>query len=148
MATIRAVRPDDTETWLDLRCALWPEGSRDEHREEIGEFFKGIQDAQAVLLAEETDGRIVGMAELSIRSYAEGCTTNRVAYLEGWYVVPEFRGKKIGRQLVEAAEDWGRVHGCCEFASDSYPDNKGSIAAHLALGFDDIGLIRCFKKDL
>ena len=83
---IRHASTGDTEDWLKLRCALWPEGTRDEHRREIESFLAGTAvEPQAVLLAER-DGRIVGFAELSIRSHAEGCTTNRVAFLEGWYV--------------------------------------------------------------
>ena len=38
--------------------------------------------------------------------------------------------------------------GCTELASDAQPDNETSIAAHLALGFSDEGLVRCFSKKL
>jgi aminoglycoside 6'-N-acetyltransferase I len=88
------------------------------------------------------------MAELSVRPCAEGCLTSRVAYLEGWYVVPEARRRGVGRALLQEAEDWGRTQGCTEFASDTQPDNDGSIAAHRALGFEDAGLVRCFRKEL
>jgi RimJ/RimL family protein N-acetyltransferase len=53
-----------------------------------------------------------------------------------------------GRALVAAAEAWGRREGCSEFASDADPNNEASIAAHRALGFADVGLIRCFRKTL
>lgn len=32
--------------------------------------------------------------------------------------------------------------------SDAESDNEASIAAHLALGFSDEGLVRCFSKKL
>jgi aminoglycoside 6'-N-acetyltransferase I len=89
-----------------------------------------------------------GFAEISIRHYAEGCSTDRVAFLEGWYVVPEARNRGVGRALVAAAEDWGRSQQCTEFASDAEADNSVSAAAHRALGFEEVGLIRCFRKDL
>jgi hypothetical protein len=41
-----------------------------------------------------------------------------------------------------------RSAGCTEFASDAEADNEVSAAAHRALGFEDVGLIRCFRKDL
>ncbi len=65
-----------------------------------------------------------------------------------WYVVPEMRRKGIGRTLVEAAATWGRAQGCIEFGSDTEPDNEISRVAHHALGFQDVGLVRCFRKAL
>lgn len=166
MSRIRHVVPEDAAAWLAMRCALWPDGTADEHTKELAEFFAGKDSGQpmAVLVAEECrehqgdmpvedprDDRqcpLVGFAELSIRFYAEGCHSRHVAFLEGWYVVPERRGAGYGRALVEAAEDWGRQQGCSEFASDAENDNQNSIQAHLALGFEDVATIRCFRKDL
>jgi aminoglycoside 6'-N-acetyltransferase I len=99
-------------------------------------------------MAENGAGRILGFAELSIRPYAEGCTSDRVAYLEGWFVVPEARRQGVGRSLVAAAEQWGRGEGCTEFASDTPGDNVISAMAHRALGFIEVGSVRCFRKDL
>lgn len=99
------------------------------------------------LLAESVEG-VLGFTEISIRPYAEGCRTNRVAYLEGWFVVPQARNAGVGRALVAGAEDWARSQGCTEFASDADPGNDASTAAHRALGFADVGLVRCFRKDL
>lgn len=149
MISVRSARPDDAQAWLQLRYALWPDGSETEHAAEIQQFFAGtVGEPAAVLLAEDGTGRVVGLAELSIRPCAEGCRTNRIAYLEGWYVVPEARRQGVGRALVAAAEQWARGQGCAEFASDTQPDNETSAAAHLALGFSDAGQVRCFRKDL
>jgi len=101
-----------------------------------------------VLIAAGANGEALGFAELSIRNYAEDCETNRVAYLEGWYVEPEARRRGIGRALVEAAEEWARRQGCTEFGSDALIDNDVSAAAHRALGFEETVEIRCFRKAL
>ena len=103
--------------------------------------------AAPALVAEDGSG-LVGFAELSIRPYAEGCETDRVGFLEGWYVAPAARHRGIGRKLVAAAEAWARSAGCTEFASDAEADNEFGAAAHRALGFEEAGLIRCFRKDL
>jgi aminoglycoside 6'-N-acetyltransferase I len=71
-----------------------------------------------------------------------------VAFLEGWYVVPDARRRGVGRALIEAAEQWALDQGCTEFGSDALIDNRVSAAAHEALGFEEVVQIRCFRKDL
>ena len=142
---VRHVRPEDAASWAAMRIDLWPEESADELR---AEAERGPREGEAVLIAEDANGKPFGFAELSIRSYAEGCTTDRVAYLEGWYVVPDARRTGVGRALVEAAAAWGRAQGCTEFGSDALEDNTVSAAAHKALGFKEVVTVRCFRKDL
>jgi aminoglycoside 6'-N-acetyltransferase I len=149
MIGVRPAKPSDATAWLQLRHALWPDCSEAEHRTEIDRFFAGeAREPLAVILADDGAGCPVGFAELSIRAYAEGCRSDRVAYLEGWFVVPNARRRGVGRALIVAAEEWGRAQGCGEFASDAEPDNELSAAAHRALGFVEVGLARCFRKDL
>jgi len=149
MISIRPARPGDAEVWSRLRHDLWPEGPLAEHRQEIEDFFAGrAAEPLAVLMAEGGHHEILGFAELSIRPSAEGCTTDRIAYLEGWYVAPEARGRGVGRALVESAQDWARQEGCAEFASDTEAGNEISTAAHHAVGFEEVGMIRCFRKTL
>ena len=131
-----------------MREALWP-GDGQSHAREIEEFFAGtLHMPLEVLLAVNEDRDALGFAELSIRPYAEDCVTDRVAYLEGWYVVPEARRRGVGRALVEAAERWAVTQGCTEFGSDALLDNDVSAAAHHALGFVETVQIRCFRKAL
>jgi aminoglycoside 6'-N-acetyltransferase I len=143
---VRAATLADADGLARLRHALWPDGTEMDHRREVERFFAGPQ-AAPVLVAEDRSG-LLGFAELSIRPYAEGCETDRVGFLEGWFVVPEARHRGIGRKLVAAGELWARSVGCAEFASDAEADNDESAAAHRALGFTEVGLIRCFRKDL
>jgi len=147
--TVRPVAPDDAPSWLRMRCALWPDGSESEHADEIAQFFaRRERAAWEVLVAEREAGHLAGMVELAIRPFAEGCVTSKVAYLEGWFVVPAARRRGVGSALVLSAEAWGRAQGCTEFASDAEAGNATSIAAHRALGFAETALIRCFRKNL
>lgn len=145
---IRPVTPEDRGEWLRTRRALWP-GSDDDHEQETRAYFGGdTRIALEVLVVERTDGRLAGFAELGIRPIAEGCESSAVAYLEGWWVDPDVRRHGAGRSLVERAAAWAKSRGCTEFASDTEADNEASAAAHEACGFEDVGLVRCFRMRL
>jgi aminoglycoside 6'-N-acetyltransferase I len=145
---VRPVTHEDASAWVDLRRALWP-AQESEHAAEVAAFFEGqVREPLAVLVAADEADRLIGFAELSIRASAEGCRTDRVAYLEGWYVVPAARRRGVGRALLAAAEAWGRSQGCDELASDTELANDASAAAQTALGFTEVGRVRCFRKDL
>lgn len=145
--TTRPVRPADAPAWCRLRQALWP-GEPDEHEEEIARFFAGLANEPQAVIVAEREGEILGFAELSLRTYAEGCSSSPVGYLEGWYVVPEARRQGVGGALVQAAERWAKEKGCTEFASDTELENAVSAEAHRALGFEEVEIIRCFRKRL
>ena len=151
--SVRPVRPSDAPRWAAMRHALWPDETLAAHAAEIAAFFAGTQaEPQGVLVAEASylgeAPEPVGFAELSLRAYAEGCETSPVGYLEGWYVVPAWRRRGVGRALMAGAEAWARAQGCRELASDTEAANETSAAAHRTLGFEDMGLIRCFLKKL
>ena len=149
MISVRSAGREDAAAWLRMRAALWPDSTEAEHAREIEQFFTGgTSETAAVLLAVDSSGHAVGLAELSTRPYAEGCRSSPVAYLEGWFVAPATRRRGVGRALVRAAEEWARAQGCSEFASDTLPDNRASAAAHRAIGFSEAGLVLCFRKDL
>ena len=145
---IRPVKLSDRESWERMRNALWPSPAR-EHFGEIARYFGGqVRESLEVFLAFDDQGTAVGLIELSIRAYAEGCTTDRVAFVEGWYVDPNVRGKGVGAALMEAGEAWARSQGCTELGSDAEVDNISSAAAHMAVGFAETVVVRCFKKSL
>ena len=147
MIRIREVRPEDREGWIQARLGVY-RGPRRDQEQDVDRYFSGESaEPQAVLLAVDGD-EVVGMAELSLRAHAEGCTTSPVAYLEGWWVAPEQRRCGLARRLVEAAEDWGRERGCSELASDTQVENETSRLAHHGCGFEETGVIRCFLKKL
>jgi aminoglycoside 6'-N-acetyltransferase I len=144
---IRPLREDDVEAWLDLRAALWPDSTREEHAADR-ELVLGDPQRYAVLVADDGAGRLRGFAEVSLRDWAEGCESRPVGYLEGWYVAAAQRRRGVGRALLEAAERWCLARGSREIASDAEIDNAASHAAHAALGFREIGRSVLFAKGL
>jgi aminoglycoside 6'-N-acetyltransferase I len=132
-----------------MRRALWPDQPGEELDREVDEFFAGrLPEPEAAFLAHDDSGRAVGLVELSIRPTAEGCRTNRVAYVEAWYVAPAARRSGVGRALIEAAREWGLARRCEELASDTEIANEAGARAHRAVGFEEAGILRCFRMDL
>jgi aminoglycoside 6'-N-acetyltransferase I len=87
--------------------------------------------------------------EAGLRSHADGCDeSHEVGYIEGWFVAQNWRARGIGRKLVAAAEDWARVHGCTEMASDTWIDNQTSQLAHQALGYEVVDRCVNYRKSL
>jgi aminoglycoside 6'-N-acetyltransferase I len=152
---IRHAELADAPGWAALRAELWPDEDRTVLATEAARFFEapasgggGMPEAVLVAVEPRPLGPVIGFAELSRRAYAEGCDTSPVGFLEGWFVAAKWRRQGIGRALVAAAERWARGQGCREFASDALADNAVSAHAHRALGFDEVALIRCFRKPL
>lgn len=134
--------------WLNLRQALWPHGSRDEHLSEMSSFIAD-PGRYAQFVAYSSPGQAVGLAEAAVRTdYVNGAHTSPVAFLEGLYVVPQSRRKGIAKSLVSTVSQWARSAGCSELASDALLDNEISHAVHRALGFQETERVVFFQKML
>ena len=139
----------NVDSWSRLRAALWPDGSLEQHREDVVETFLGATDKVVAFLIESEEGEIVGFAEGSLRGdYVNGCKSSPVLFLEGIYVLPSYRQKGIARLLCDAIGIWGRSRGCSEFASDAPLENEVSRKFHAALGFAETQRVVFFRKDI
>jgi aminoglycoside 6'-N-acetyltransferase I len=148
-ASIGPATLEHAPDWARMRHALWPDESLAGLQAEAEAFFGGaVRHLRAVLLAFDPGRSPIGFAELNLRPYAEGCDSEGIAFLEGWFVEPAHRRRGVGRELIRAAEDWARLQGCSEFASDALADNALGHAAHLRAGFEEVEVIRCFRKAL
>lgn len=144
-AHVRPLRQDDGDEWLRMRSLLWPECPPERHAREQASILADSA-AQAVFVLDNNGSRLLGFVELSIHPHAIGCDTNPVAYVEGWWVDELHRRKKHGRALLAAGEEWARVRGCREIASDCHAHNAASRASHLASGFQETGVLIHFAK--
>ena len=143
---IRRIVEADRGAWVRLRDALWP-GSLSDHDAETRDYFEHHRDAPIVFVA-DNEGSVVGFLELDFRKYAPGCASSPVPFIEGWYVEPALQRRGIGRALVAAAEAWAVSAGHREIASDTEIDNAGSIAAHRALGYEEVERVVSFRRAL
>jgi aminoglycoside 6'-N-acetyltransferase I len=58
------------------------------------------------------------------------------------------RGRGVGRALIDAAETHAHASGHREIASDAELENAGGIAAHGAVGYEEVERTVCFRKSL
>jgi aminoglycoside 6'-N-acetyltransferase I len=147
---VRSATKADAEAWLAMRAALWPDAKEDELRLEVGRYFVAHGEPllpHRVFVADD-HGKIVGMLELSLRPYADGCDSSPVPFVEAWYVVPDMRRNGVGGTLMKAAEQWALDNGYTEMASDALLENTESEHAHMAVGFEVIESAIRFRKAL
>lgn len=78
--------------------------------------------------------RVAGMANMLITvSTAEGC---RVAVLEDVIIGNEYRGKGLGRRLVEHVLAWAKTDGMTRVTLLADRDNKAAMGFYRKLGFE------------
>jgi len=138
---------ENIEAWCQLRNLLWPNHPINEH----------IKDGRKVIesnnlksfLVRNDNGRFIGFADASIRKdYVNGCEHSPVAYLEGIFILDEFRQLGLSSLLLNEVESWGKLKGCLELASDTSLDNHASKNMHKKLGFTPTETVVFFKKNL
>jgi len=144
----RLLEPRDRQAWAAMRAELWPDEDADFLGHETLMHFSGTPLAEAVFVCEDLDGSTCGFLELSLRPYAEGCSSTPVPYIEGWFVAPVARHKGAGRALVAAAEHWAILRNFQEIASDTQIENAQSQGAHAALGYEEVERLVTFRKSL
>lgn len=149
---VRRAKSEDISELASMCHSLWPHSTLDEHALELAPLLAGNPLGKlpaTVFLAETADGQAAGFLEVGARSHADGCDPSRpVGFIEGWYVKPEFRRRKIGARLLTAAERWARDLGYKEMASDTWLDNIDSQQVHAALGFEVVDRCVHYRKIL
>lgn len=149
---IRKAVSSDLDRLAAMRAALWPEDTAEEHAKEVATILSGAWPGVypfAILVAETDAGEAIGFADVTLRSYADGCDPARpVGYLEGWFVEEAHRRSGVGAALLRASEEWAKRQGCTEMASDTWLDNEGSQRAHEALGYEVVDRVVTFRKAL
>lgn len=144
VATLTAA---DVNEWVALRAQLWPDHPIEEHRRDADELL-GRGERATVFVAKASDV-LIGFAEATLRiDYVNGTSTSPVTFLEGLYVLPQYRRGGVARTLCKAVEDWGSHAGCTEFASDALLENEEGRAVHEALGFRETERVVYFLKPI
>ncbi len=114
MLTIRTAGMEDETMVLDLMEELFePPGSRPPgyHRERAARAYRHTVEAlDADVLLAAYAGRVVGLASVYVD--VNTIRFGRRCWLEDLVVTASRRGGGIGRRLLDAASEWGRVYRC------------------------------------
>lgn len=144
---IRPVTRNDATAWRALRVARWPDVTARDHALHLVHFFwSGSRDV-ACFVAEENGG-VVGFLELSLRDDATRGERAPVAHVEGWYVMPEWQGRGVGRALIAAGDAWARTHRCETLTAHTPLDDGGAYAMHTALGFTPTAQVVHWRREV
>ena len=81
------------------------------------------------------DGQIIGSGYARIENAKPYLNHNLYAYLGFMYTHPDYRGKGVNNQIVEALSNWVRSQGILEMRLDVYNDNLSAIRAYEKVGF-------------
>jgi GNAT superfamily N-acetyltransferase len=139
---------NDLESLADLLAELFTLES--DFKPERNKQISGLRlildnPASGQLFVLRVDGQIVGMANaLATVSTAEGCA---VLLLEDVIVSREFRGRKLGRLLVEQVLHWAAAQGMPRVTLLADQDNAAALAFYQRLGFIPSAM-RVLRKNL
>jgi len=147
MITYRKTSANDLNTIAEFSLMLY---SSDNTIESLhSEIEKNMQSCKWVTFLAFDENKPVGMCEISLRNdYVEGTNGGAVGYVEGFFVLFEYRGQHIAKTLVSLGEGWAREQGCSEFASDCELENIDSLRFHLNIGFEEAGRNIHFVKHI
>ena len=127
-----------------MAVQMWDSHSIDELEKE---FLETLNDEKAAFFIKYANDLPVGFAQCGLRTdYVKGTESSPVGYLEGVFIEADYRKSGYAKELLLACQQWAKNMGCTEFASDCELDNAGSLKFHMAMGFDEVNRIICFKK--
>lgn len=143
---IKKAEMADISELAQMAIQMWQDSAVSDLEQE----FKQIIDSDnAIVFIKFVDDTSIGFAQCQLRTdYVEGTETSPVGYLEGIFVLEEYRHKGYAKELLNVCEDWAKEKGCLEFASDCELDNTESYEFHMTTGFNEANRIICFKKNL
>ena len=143
---IRKASKNDIEIIANLAVIMWDENSVEDLSNEFAELLS--KDDAQIFLKYENDIP-VGFAQCQLRSdYVEGTETTPIGYLEGIFILENYRNRGYAKELLNECEMWAKAKGCKEFASDCEIDNDNSFKFHMAMNFTEANRIICFTKKL
>jgi ribosomal protein S18 acetylase RimI-like enzyme len=140
---IKQAGEKDVPIIVDLNSALFKEdaGQRDPfmnlkwpHEEGHDYFTKLLQSEKSVGLLAEIEGQVIGYLVGYLRQ-SSSLRPVRIAELESMYVQKEYRGQRVGQQLVRRFLEWSRKQGTERVSVTAYAANEEAVSFYKRMGF-------------
>ena len=143
---IRKATLEDVPQLVSLALQMW----KSHTVEDLTKIFcEHIRKGKNIIFLAISEEHIVGFAQCGLRfDYVEGTDSSPVGYLEGIFVLEEYKKRGYAKELLGECQNWAKDQGCLEFASDCELDNEDSLKFHLKMGFAEANRIICFTKSL
>ena len=100
-----------------------------------------IFEANSIVIVMESDGEIVGCGYAQIRQSRSCHTHEKHCYLGFIFLNAEFRGRSLGRQLIESLKKWGVSKKMRHFHLNVYSANDAAIRAYEKAGFNKVSVM-------
>ncbi len=91
-----------------------------------------LENPKEVMFVAEADGRIIGNAAITWGGASE----------VGMAILPEWRGRGVGRALLHALIDWAEANGSHKMELYVWPHNAAAIALYEKFGFEQEGYLK------
>lgn len=100
-------------------------------------LIKIVHSDDSALFVAESDGRVVGLAEVYLRHDEPNPATvaRCYGYLQSLMVDPAYRRQGIAAQLVAATEGWAQAHGAAEMRLQTWEFDGGPLPFYDRLGY-------------
>lgn len=95
-----------------------------------------IRDKETEVVVAECDKRLIGSGYARILKAKPFLKYRKYAYLGFMYVAPDYRGRGVNGQIMDALKQWCRKQEITEIQLDVYNDNKAAIKAYEKSGFE------------
>lgn len=145
MHIIREYRPEDArhveECFVELQDflhGLEPQVREGKAaRQYFDAMFARCADTQGKIFVAEAARRVVGFICLWAKVQSEELDEepSEYAYISDLVVLPAYRGRGLGRALLEKAEAHARLHGATTLKIESLAKNEGATTLYRNFGF-------------
>ncbi len=140
----RAIKRQDIEELVKICSGIGGYNIRYEHMSErVRDVMKSHQGT--VIVAVDNSNSVIGWIQLEICS---SILQDKCCNITGVYVIPNYRGRKIGKMLIEKGKEWSQEQDCSSLTILSEHNRIDSHNFYKHLGFKHLKTEESFHMEI